>query len=70
MATRFFPPASSLHRDDYLEFAWRFRIGRADISYAVGGKENISQVVVAAKKNIAQVGATSPTIFNEYRQFT
>ncbi len=55
MATRFFPPASSLHRDDYLEFAFRFNIRPADTGYPAAGEKNIPQNPVAGKKNIAQV---------------
>lgn len=51
MATRFFPPASFLHGDDYLEFALRFNIRPADTEYPAAGEKNISQNPAAGKKN-------------------
>jgi hypothetical protein len=55
MATRLFPPASSLHRDDYLEFGFRFNIQPADTEYPPAGEKNIPHNPTAGKKNIAQV---------------
>jgi hypothetical protein len=55
MATRFFPPASSLHGDDDLEFAFRFNILPADTGYPVAGEKNIPQNPAPGKKNIGQV---------------
>ena len=55
MATQFFPPASSLHRDDDLEFALRFNILPADTEYPAAGEKNIPQNPAPGKKNIGQV---------------
>jgi hypothetical protein len=50
-----FPTASSLHRDDYLEFALRFNIRPADTEYPAAGEKNIPHNPATGKKNIAQV---------------
>jgi len=50
-----FPTASSLHRDDYLEFAFPFNIQPADSGYPAAGEKNIPHNPAAGKKNIAQV---------------
>jgi len=55
MATRFFPPASSLHRDDYLEFAFRFNIRSADTGYPAAGEKNIPQNPAVGKKNLGLI---------------
>ncbi len=55
MATRFFPPASFLHGDDYLEFAFRFNIRLADTEYPAAGEKNIPQNPAPGKKNIGLV---------------
>jgi hypothetical protein len=55
MATRFFPPASSLHGDDDQEFALRFNIWPADTGYPAAGEKNIPHNPAACKKNLALV---------------
>ena len=52
MATRFFPPASSFHGDDCLEFGFRYTIRLADIAYPTAGEKNIAENWAAGKENI------------------
>ncbi|NQE35048.1 hypothetical protein [Microcoleus asticus] len=51
----FFPSASSLNGNDYLEFAFRLNIRPADTGYPAAGEKNLPQNPAAGKKNIAQV---------------
>lgn len=64
MATRFFPPTSSFHRDDYREFGFRYTIRLTDIAYPAASKKNIAQNCATGKQNIIQVGVASPKIRN------
>jgi hypothetical protein len=50
MATRFFPPASSLHGDDYLEFAFRFNILPADTEYPAAGEKISPRILPLVRK--------------------